>query len=126
MMDIVLCLLLLCMAPRHVAAAEAHIRGITYNVAGGSVQDDVPLAVILPQRPDLVLLQEVRNTNHLTRLGRDLRLPYGRFAPYAKRRGGVAILSRWPLGTARRLSWHHSPQGKGRRQTGAPPPSQTR
>ena len=74
--------------------------------------DDVPLAVILPQRPDLVLLQEVRNTNHLERLGQDLRLPYWRFAPYSKRRGGVAILSRWPLGTAHRLPWRQSPQGK--------------
>lgn len=74
--------------------------------------DDVPLAVLLPQHPDLVLLQEVRNTDHLARLGQDLRLPYWRFAPYARRRGGVAILSRWPLGTAHRLHWRHSPQGK--------------
>ena len=74
--------------------------------------DDVPLAVLLLQRPDLVLLQEVRHTAHLERLAQDLRLPYWRFAPYAKRHGGVAILSRWPLGIAHRLHWRHSPQGK--------------
>ena len=76
------------------------------------MHDDIPLAVILPQRPDLVLLQEVRHISHLERLAQDLRLPYWRFAPYAKRRGGVAILSRWPLGTASILPWRHSPQGK--------------
>jgi endonuclease/exonuclease/phosphatase (EEP) superfamily protein YafD len=111
-MGIILCLFLVCVAPRHAASAEVHIRVITYNVAGGLVHDDVPLAVILPQRPDLVLLQEVRNTTHLARLGQDLRLPYWRFAPYSRRRGGVAILSRWPLGAAHMLPWHHSPQGK--------------
>jgi endonuclease/exonuclease/phosphatase (EEP) superfamily protein YafD len=109
---LVWCLRWLCVTPQHAAAAEASVRVITYNVAGGFVSDDVPLAVILPQRPDLVLLQEVRNTDHLARLAQDLHLPYWRFAPYSRRRGGVAILSRWPLGTAHRLPWRQSPQGK--------------
>jgi endonuclease/exonuclease/phosphatase (EEP) superfamily protein YafD len=76
------------------------------------VPDDVPLAVMLPQRPDLVLLQEVRNTAHLVRLGEVLGLPYWRFAPYSKQRGGIALLSRWPLGTARMLPWRDGPQGR--------------
>jgi endonuclease/exonuclease/phosphatase (EEP) superfamily protein YafD len=85
---------------------------MTYNLAGGFVPDDAPLAVIRSQSPDLALLQEVRNTDHLARLGQSLGLPYRRFAPYSTQRGGIAILSRWPLGTARTLLWRHSPQGK--------------
>jgi endonuclease/exonuclease/phosphatase (EEP) superfamily protein YafD len=85
---------------------------MTYNVYGMFVQDRVPLAVIRPYRPDLILLQEVRNTRHVMGLGQALGLSYWHFAPYSKERGGVAILSRWPLGPARMLLWDNSPQGK--------------
>jgi endonuclease/exonuclease/phosphatase (EEP) superfamily protein YafD len=76
------------------------------------VQDRVPLAVMRPLHPDLVLLQEVRNAQHVTTLSQALGLSYWRFAPYTRERGGVALLSRWPLGPAQKLFWDNSPQGK--------------
>jgi endonuclease/exonuclease/phosphatase (EEP) superfamily protein YafD len=106
------CLLLLVVAPQHGTAAESPLRVMTYNVYGMFVHDRVPLAVMRPHHPDLVLLQEVRNTSHVMGLGQALGLSYWRFTPYSKERGGVAILSRWPLGTAHRLFWDNSPQGK--------------
>jgi endonuclease/exonuclease/phosphatase (EEP) superfamily protein YafD len=109
---IALCLLCVVAAPPPVTAAESHLRVMTYNVDGTSVPDHMVLAVIRPYRPDLVLLQEVRTTAHVAGLGQVLGLPYWRFAPYSKGPGGVAILSRWPLGPAQRLPWRHSPQGR--------------
>jgi endonuclease/exonuclease/phosphatase (EEP) superfamily protein YafD len=106
------CLLFVVVTPQHGVAEEASLRIMTYNVYGSAVQDRVPLVVIQPYRPDLILLQEVRNEHHVKGLGRVLGLPYWHFAPYAKERGGVAILSRWPLGPAHGLFWDNSPQGK--------------
>jgi endonuclease/exonuclease/phosphatase (EEP) superfamily protein YafD len=108
----VFCLLLVVVAPPHGAAAESPLRVMTYNVFGLFVHDRLPLAVMRPHHPDLVLLQEVRNTRHVMGLGQALGLSYWHFAPYSKERGGVAILSRWPLGPAHRLFWDSSPQGK--------------
>jgi len=85
---------------------------MTYNVAGIFVHDRAPLAAMRPHHPDLVLLQEVRNTRHVMGLGQALGLSYWHFAPYSKERGGVAILSRWPLSPAHVLFWDNSPQGK--------------
>jgi len=85
---------------------------MTYNVAGGLVQEEVPRAIMAQQQPDLLLLQEVRGLAHMERLGQHLRLPYGHFAPYRKQRGGVAILSRWPLGPAQVLPWRQSLRGR--------------
>lgn len=107
-----LCLLLVCgVLLQHVSAASP-LRVMTYNVAGGFVNERLPLALMLEQRPDLVLLQEVQGSAHVEWLGQHLRLAYWRFAPYHKQRGGVAILSRWPLGPAQMLAFRHSPQGK--------------
>jgi endonuclease/exonuclease/phosphatase (EEP) superfamily protein YafD len=109
---IVFCLLLILVTPQYGTAGESPLRIMTYNVAGTFVPDRAPLAVMHPQRPDLVLLQEVRNTRHIIGLSQALGLPYWHFAPYSNERGGVAILSRWPLGPARRLFLDNSPQGK--------------
>src|SRR5262249_6928491 len=109
---IVFCLLLVVVAPQYGTAADSPLRVMTYNVYGMFVHDRVPLAVMRPHHPDLVLLQEVRNTRHVMGLGQALGLSYWHFAPYSKERGGVAILSRWPLGPAHRLFWDNSPQGK--------------
>src|SRR5438094_3578225 len=61
---IVFCLLLIVVAPQHGTAVEPPLRVMTYNVYGMFVHDGVPLAVMPPHHPDLVLLQEVRNTHH--------------------------------------------------------------
>ena len=112
MLGMVFCLLLVVVAPQYGTAAESPLRVMTYNVYGTFVPDRLPLAAMRPYHPDLVLLQEVRNTRHVMELGQALGLSYWYFAPYARERGGVAILSRWPLGPARRLFWDSSPQGK--------------
>jgi len=112
MLGMVFCLLLVVVAPQYGTAAESPLRVMTYNVYGTFVPDRLPLAVMRPYHPDLILLQEVRNTRHVMELGQALGLSYWHFAPYARERGGVAILSRWPLGPARRLFWDSSPQGK--------------
>ena len=109
---LVFCLLFIIVTPQPGAATASSLRVMTYNVYGMFVQDNVPLAVMRPHRPDLVLLQEVRNTQHVTALSQALGLSYWRFAPYARGRGGVALLSRWPLGPAHKLVWESSPQGK--------------
>jgi endonuclease/exonuclease/phosphatase (EEP) superfamily protein YafD len=109
---IVFCLLLIVVAPQYGTAVESPLRVMTYNVAGIFVHDRAPLAVMRPHHPDLVLLQEVRNTRHVMELGQALGLSYWHFAPYSKERGGVAILSRWPLSPAHMLFWDNSPQGK--------------
>jgi endonuclease/exonuclease/phosphatase (EEP) superfamily protein YafD len=112
MLVMVFCLLLVVVAPQYGTVVASPLRVMTYNVYGRFVDDRVPLAVMRPHHPDLVLLQEVRNTRHVRGLGQALGLSYWHFAPYAKERGGVAILSRWPLGPAHRLFWDNSPQGK--------------
>jgi len=112
MLVMIFCLLLVIVAPQHGIAAESPLRVMTYNVFGMFVHDRVPLAVMRPYHPDLILLQEVRNTRHVMELGQALGLSYWHFAPYSKERGGVAILSRWPLGPAHMLFWDSSPQGK--------------
>ena len=108
----VLCLLCVCVTLPPPASAGPHLRVMTYNVAGGSVNQRLPLELMLRQRPDLVLLQEVRGAAHVEWLGQHLGLAYWRFAPYRQQRGGVAILSRWPLGPAHVLPWHNSPEGR--------------
>jgi endonuclease/exonuclease/phosphatase (EEP) superfamily protein YafD len=105
-------LLLVVVAPQYGTATEIPLRIMTYNVYGMFVHERVPLAVMRLHSPDLVLLQEVRNTHHVMRLGQALGLSYWHFAPYSRERGGVAILSRWPLGPAQMLFWDSSPQGK--------------
>ena len=112
MLVMVFCLLLIVVALQHGAAAESPLRIMTYNVAGIFVHDRAPLVVMRPHHPDLVLLQEVRNTRHVMELGQALGLSYWHFVPYSKERGGVAILSRWPLSPAHMLFWDNSPQGK--------------
>ena len=107
-----LCLLFVVVVPHQGTAAESHLRVMTYNIDGTVTHDQVLLAVIRPYHPDLVLLQEARNTQHVAGLGQALGLPYWHFARYSKEQGGVAILSRWPLGPAQMLPWRHSPQGK--------------
>jgi len=109
---LVFCLLCVLVAPQPGSATESSLRVMTYNVCGMCVQDRVPLAVMRPHRPDLVLLQEVRNTQHVTALSQALGLSYWSFTPYARERGGVALLSRWPLGSAHKLFLDNSPQGK--------------
>jgi endonuclease/exonuclease/phosphatase (EEP) superfamily protein YafD len=111
-LGVVLGLLFVVVAPHQGTAAEFHLRIMTYNVDGMSMNDRALLAVMRPYHPDLLLLQEARNIAYVTRLGQALGLPYGHFAPYAKERIGVALLSRWPLGPAQKLPWRHSPQGK--------------
>src|SRR5512145_1627074 len=59
---IVFCLLSVVVTPQYGTAVESPLRVMTYNVAGTFVPDHAPLAVMSPQHPDLVLLQEVRNT----------------------------------------------------------------
>lgn len=109
---LVFCLLFVLVAPQSGPATESSLRVMTYNVCGMCVPDRVPLEVMRPHRLDLVLLQEVRNTQHVTALSQALGLSYWRFTPYARERGGVALLSRWPLGPAQKLFLDHSPQGK--------------
>jgi endonuclease/exonuclease/phosphatase (EEP) superfamily protein YafD len=99
-LGIVLGLLFVVVAPHQGTAAEFQLRIMTYNVDGMSMNDRALLAVMRPYHPDLLLLQEVRNSAHVTKLGQALGLPYGHFAPYSKERDGVALLSRWPLGPA--------------------------
>jgi len=111
-LGIVLGLLFVVVAPHQGTAAESHLRIMTYNVDGMSMNDRALLAVMRPYHPDLLLLQEVRSTAHVAVLGQALGLPYWRFASYSKERDGVALLSRWPLGPAQKLPWRHSPQGK--------------
>ena len=109
---LVFCLLFVLVAPQSGTATASSLRVMTYNVCGRCVPDRIPLVVMRPHRPDLVLLQEVRNTQHVTALSQALGLSYWRFAPYARGRGGVALLSRWPLGPAQKLFLDNSPQGK--------------
>jgi endonuclease/exonuclease/phosphatase (EEP) superfamily protein YafD len=109
---LVFCLLYVLVIPQSGAATESSLRVMTYNVYGMFVPERVPLAGMRSRRPDLVLLQEVRNARHVTVLSQALGLPYWRFAPYLRERGGVALLSRWPLGPAQKLFLDHSPQGK--------------
>ena len=111
-LGIVLSLLFVVVAPCQGTAAEVHLRIMTYNVDGTSMNDRALLAVMRPYHPDLLLLQEVRNSAHVTKLGQALGLSYWHFASYSKARDGVALLSRWPLGPAQKLPWRHSPQGK--------------
>ncbi|MBM3226746.1 MAG: hypothetical protein FJZ47_23530 [Candidatus Tectomicrobia bacterium] len=107
-----LCLLLVQVCPRWALADETPLRVMTYNLHGAYVTAQTALAVLRPHRPDLLLLQEVRNVDYLAGLGRALGLSYWHFAPYTRERGGVAILSRWPLGPAQTLPWPQSRQGK--------------
>jgi endonuclease/exonuclease/phosphatase (EEP) superfamily protein YafD len=108
----VCCFLFVVVVSQQGVAAGSPLRIMTYNVHGRAVPDSVPLAVMQPYQPDLILLQEVRNKHHVGVLGQVLELPYWHFAPYVKERGGVAILSRWPLGLAYSFFWDNSPQGK--------------
>jgi endonuclease/exonuclease/phosphatase family metal-dependent hydrolase len=60
-----------------------------------------------------VLLQEVPRDRLVRWFGAQLQLPYQHFAAYpGSRKGGVAILSRWPLGPPHVLHFRHTKQGR--------------
>lgn len=86
---------------------------MTFNI-GGMMSDQRRLLVLLQQqRPDLLLLQELRHVQQLQGMARRLQLPYWHFAPYAHGLGGgIGILSRWPLGAAQTLVFNAGKQGR--------------
>jgi endonuclease/exonuclease/phosphatase (EEP) superfamily protein YafD len=99
------------MLPRTVAIPQLRI--MTYNIEARSSDRQQLLALMRQYSPDLVLLQEVPRVRLARWFGTRLQLPYQHFAAYAgTRRGGVAILSRWPLGSPHILHFRHSKQGK--------------
>jgi endonuclease/exonuclease/phosphatase (EEP) superfamily protein YafD len=69
------------------------------------------LALISAYQPDLVMLQEV-HLRQVRWFARQLQLPYWRFARYQSSQGGIAMLSRWPLGAPQVLTFQHGMQGK--------------
>jgi endonuclease/exonuclease/phosphatase (EEP) superfamily protein YafD len=106
-------LLFLVVVPRHGTSAVPRLNIMTYNIAGWGANQTKLLALMAQHQPDLVLLQEVRHSQQLEWLARHLRLPYQHFASYQNGRdGGVAMLSRWPLGPAQVIHFQHSRQGK--------------
>jgi endonuclease/exonuclease/phosphatase family metal-dependent hydrolase len=59
------------------------------------------------------MLQEVARVKLVSWFGERLQLPYQYFAVYpGTRKGGIALLSRWPLGPQRILHFRHSKQAK--------------
>jgi endonuclease/exonuclease/phosphatase (EEP) superfamily protein YafD len=99
------------MSPQTVAMPQ--LRVMTYNIEGNSRQRQQLLALMRQYTPDLVMLQEVPRARLAHWFGVRLQLPYEHFTAYAgTRRGGVAMLSRWPLGAPHSLHFQHSPQGK--------------
>jgi endonuclease/exonuclease/phosphatase (EEP) superfamily protein YafD len=93
-------------------SSAAQLRVMTYNIEGGGANPHHLLALIMQHRPDLLILQELRHVGQVQWLAKRLRLPHQRFVSYHGRDGGVAMLSRWPLGPAQVLSFRHSRQGK--------------
>ena len=94
-------------------SGQPQLRVLTYNIAG-SHADRKQIANLLYQHaPDILLLQEVPRQRLVDWLGDRLQLPYRHFVPYSGRPvGGIAILSRWPLGPAQTMSFTRSQQGK--------------
>jgi endonuclease/exonuclease/phosphatase (EEP) superfamily protein YafD len=85
---------------------------MTYNIEGWFANQEQLLALISANQPDLVMLQELRHVRQVRWFARRLQLPYWHFAPYQGSQGGIAMLSRWPLGPAQVLTFHHGMQGK--------------
>jgi endonuclease/exonuclease/phosphatase family metal-dependent hydrolase len=99
------------MSPRNVATP--HIRIMTYNIEGRQADRQRLLALIRQHNPDLVMLQEVPRARLAQWFGAQLQLPYQHFATYTEtHQGGLAILSRWPLGTPHVLRFRHGQQGR--------------
>ena len=99
------------MSPRTVALPQLRI--MTYNIEARSSDRQQLLALMRQYAPDLVMLQEVPRRRLAQWFGTQLQLPYQHFAAYTgTRRGGVALLSRWPLGAPHTLHFRHSKQGK--------------
>jgi endonuclease/exonuclease/phosphatase (EEP) superfamily protein YafD len=91
--------------------ARPQLRLITYNIQGAKPDQKQLLALLREQRPDLVLLQDTPNfRSHW--LSEHLQLPYRYYTNYRHDFGGVAILSRWPMGLAQLLTFRDSEQGK--------------
>ena len=79
------------------------LRVLTANVLGGNPGPAGLIELIERERPDLVMLQEVRpafGDELLERVGDAL--PYYELCPHS-RFGGAALLSRWPLQNAERF-----------------------
>ncbi len=99
------------MSPRTVATPQLRI--MTYNIEGRYADRQQLLALMRQHNPDLVMLQEVPRARLVQWFGAQLQLPYQHFAPYtATRQSGVAILSRWPLGSPHSLHFRHGQQGR--------------
>jgi endonuclease/exonuclease/phosphatase (EEP) superfamily protein YafD len=99
------------MSPQTVAMPQLRI--MTYNIEGRKADRQQLLALMRQYTPDLVLLQEVPRLRLAQWFGTRLQLPYQHFAAYTRaRQGGVAMLSRWPLGAPHILHFRHSQQGK--------------
>jgi endonuclease/exonuclease/phosphatase (EEP) superfamily protein YafD len=89
------------------------IRVMTYNIGGLMTNQARLLALIKEQRPDLVLLQELRHSRQLRWLATQLHLPYQHFARYGNAsHAGVGILSRWPLGPRHVLVFEAGSMGR--------------
>jgi endonuclease/exonuclease/phosphatase (EEP) superfamily protein YafD len=100
------------MSPR--TGATPQLRIMTYNIEGRYENRQQLLALMRQHNPDLVMLQEVPRVHLAQWFGTQLQLPYQHFAPYTTtRRSGLAILSRWPLGTPHSLRFWHGQQGRG-------------
>lgn len=98
---------------QHETSAQAQLRVMTYNIEGSHSDRKRIVALLQQHTPDLVLLQEVPRPWLVQWFGERLQLPYQHFVPYSGRSaGGVAILSRWPLGPAYVLPFTRSRQGK--------------
>lgn len=109
----VLCLLLWSGLSLRQVPSWPRLGVITYNIEGGLANQQQVLALLSPHQPDLVMLQEVRHAGQVQWFAERLQLPHWRFAPYqSPRHGGIALLSRWPLGAAQVLTFRHSAQGK--------------
>jgi endonuclease/exonuclease/phosphatase (EEP) superfamily protein YafD len=105
------CLLLWYGLSLYQTPAWPRLRVMTYNIGGLFANRAQLLALISANQPDLVMLQEV-HLRQVRWFARHLQLPYWRFAQYQSSQGGVAMLSRWPLGAAQVLTFHHGRQGK--------------
>jgi endonuclease/exonuclease/phosphatase family metal-dependent hydrolase len=91
----------------------APLRIITYNIEGRQANRQQLLALMRQHTPDLVMLQEVPQERLAQWFGAQLQLPYQHFAAYTgTRQGGVAMLSRWPLGSPHILHFRRSTQGR--------------
>jgi endonuclease/exonuclease/phosphatase (EEP) superfamily protein YafD len=110
----VVCLLLWYGLSLYQTPAWPRLRVMTYNIEGWFANQEQLLALLSANQPDLVLLQEVRHVRQVRWFARHLQLPYWHFTPYQNRRsqGGIAMLSRWPLGPAQMLTFQHGTQGK--------------